>query len=601
MIGPVSGTGRAMMASLQQAIQKGMPPDQAIQYVKSMATQGVAPLTDLYSMMNQFQRLKQQQVKPPQTPPTIRDELNMMDQQQQMQQAMAQQGNIQQMQAPPPPGQPMDRGLGAVDAGLMEYPKFSGGGITALAGGGDVIAFQNEGLVPKPYEFNDDLSSRVPSFMTSDMDIVSFVKRQMPNFDMLTPEQKQQVLRSFEPAYNRARAARLKLEGRGAVETAAPDAAPVAAPAPAGQQLNFRNQNALMSVSSPFDSPDKQMGDVFSQLSTRPAEAPTVTEERRPAAPRREVATAPKEDIFTRFERTAPNLETVRKERLERQRTAKTGEFSQADADLAAYIKEQKEKGGDTKEAYRNFWVMTGASLMANKSPNFLQALGESVKENYGGLVKDLKQLKDDTKALRLQEIQLRRAQEQAIESGSTADQERVDRLTEKAEATNLSIAGKRSDIYQKALDRDNDRVLAQLRQYGNEKAIEKLNRMYENAIAIQDPMERERSLAAYHEYREEVRKNTIASTAGGVAAEIRADVAGQTRLANLAKNDSIYRNAQRVVQSSQDPQEVQRAQELIRIKEQQALGAMAAGPRVVQDEGLTGGAYTGPYSTSGW
>jgi len=43
MIGPVSGTGRAMMASLQQAIQKGMPPDQAIQYVKSMATQGVAP------------------------------------------------------------------------------------------------------------------------------------------------------------------------------------------------------------------------------------------------------------------------------------------------------------------------------------------------------------------------------------------------------------------------------------------------------------------------------------------------------------------------------------------------------------------------------
>ena len=35
MIGPVSGTGRAMMASLQQAIQKGMPPDQAVQYVKS--------------------------------------------------------------------------------------------------------------------------------------------------------------------------------------------------------------------------------------------------------------------------------------------------------------------------------------------------------------------------------------------------------------------------------------------------------------------------------------------------------------------------------------------------------------------------------------
>jgi len=133
MIGPVSGTGRTMMASLQQAIQKGMPPDQAIQYVKSMATQGVAPLADLYAMMNQFQRLKQKQVQPPQTPPTIRDELNMMDQQQM--QGQMPQGNIQQMQAPPPPGQPMDRGLGAIDAGRMQYPQFAGGGIVAMAAG----------------------------------------------------------------------------------------------------------------------------------------------------------------------------------------------------------------------------------------------------------------------------------------------------------------------------------------------------------------------------------------------------------------------------------------------------------------------------------
>ena len=135
MIGPVSGTGRTMMASLQQAMEKGMPPDQAIQYVKSMATQGVAPLADLYAMMNQFQRLKQKQAQPPQTPPTIRDQLNMMDQQQQMPRQMPQQGNIQQMQAPAPAGQPMDRGLGAIDAGLMEYPQFAGGGIVAMASG----------------------------------------------------------------------------------------------------------------------------------------------------------------------------------------------------------------------------------------------------------------------------------------------------------------------------------------------------------------------------------------------------------------------------------------------------------------------------------
>lgn len=148
MLTPVSGTGRTMMASLQQAMQKGMPPDQAIQYVKSMATQGVAPLADLYAMMNQFQRLKQQQVQPPQTPPTIKDQLNALDQQRQMpqQQQMPQQGNIQQMQAGAPAPQAMDRGLGAIDAGLMEYPKFAGGGVVALAGGGTPNEEEDDGF-----------------------------------------------------------------------------------------------------------------------------------------------------------------------------------------------------------------------------------------------------------------------------------------------------------------------------------------------------------------------------------------------------------------------------------------------------------------------
>jgi hypothetical protein len=132
MFGPVSGTGRAMMSSLQQAMAKGMPPDQAIQYVKSMATQGVAPLADLYAMMNQFQRLKQPQAQAPQTPPTIKDQLNMAEQQMQ-----AQQGGIAGMQAQAPAPQPMDRGLGAIDAGRMEYPQFAGGGVVALAQGGD--------------------------------------------------------------------------------------------------------------------------------------------------------------------------------------------------------------------------------------------------------------------------------------------------------------------------------------------------------------------------------------------------------------------------------------------------------------------------------
>jgi hypothetical protein len=132
-----------MMASLQQAMSKGMPPDQAIQYVKSMATQGVAPMTDLYAMVNQFQRLKQQQVQPPQTPPTIKDQLNILDQQQQMQRDTTDRsGGLGGLGGPTSyagemGNQPMDRGLGAIDAGRMEYPQFAGGGVVALAAGGD--------------------------------------------------------------------------------------------------------------------------------------------------------------------------------------------------------------------------------------------------------------------------------------------------------------------------------------------------------------------------------------------------------------------------------------------------------------------------------
>jgi hypothetical protein len=193
MIGPVSGTGRAMMASLQQAIQKGMPPDQAIQYVKSMATQGVAPLTDLYSMMNQFQRLKQQQVKPPQTPPTIRDELNMMDQQQQMQRQM-QQGNIQQMQAPVPAGQPMDRGLGAIDAGMMQYPQFAGGGMVSFAGGGDVVAFKNRGVTDS-------------SAGATDIDSIEdqILRRYVPSYDTLPPDQQDVIKSQLAPQIEAAK------------------------------------------------------------------------------------------------------------------------------------------------------------------------------------------------------------------------------------------------------------------------------------------------------------------------------------------------------------------------------------------------------------
>lgn len=121
-MGPVSSTGRAMMASLQQAMAKGMPVDQAIAYVKSMATQGVAPLTDLYVMLNQFQRLKQPAAKPP-VGATIRDQLA-----QESIGRAAQEG--------------MSQGVAGLDAGTLERAQYAGGGIVAFQEGGLTVVDQ---------------------------------------------------------------------------------------------------------------------------------------------------------------------------------------------------------------------------------------------------------------------------------------------------------------------------------------------------------------------------------------------------------------------------------------------------------------------------
>lgn len=126
-MGPVNSTSRAMMASLQQAMTKGMPVDQAIAYVKSMAQQGVAPLVDLYAMLNQFQRLKQPQVQAPQTPPTIKDQVNMAAMQRSA----------------------MEQGLGGLNAGSMETPQFAGGGIVAFQEGGETSLAQRRAILAR--------------------------------------------------------------------------------------------------------------------------------------------------------------------------------------------------------------------------------------------------------------------------------------------------------------------------------------------------------------------------------------------------------------------------------------------------------------------
>jgi hypothetical protein len=567
MLGPVSGTGRAMMASLQQAIQQGMPPDQAIQYVKSMATQGVAPMADLYAMMNQFQRLKQQPVQAPQTPPTIRDQLNMAEQQQ-----MA-----------------MQQGLGGLPAPSMEQAQFAGGGIVAFAEGGG----------PIPYEFNDDLRSNIPSFMTDTTDIESFVRKQMPNYDKLSFAEKQEVLKQFEPVYKEAYRSLQTLKARGA--------APASATSPTPENVSPFSQGAFRRDSTnPLEiAQDERLA--AERARERLGAAPAAAPERRnqgPVVPRAVVPAASKGDMFTQFERSKTDVDTERAARIERQRAAKTGEFSQADADLAAYIKEQKAQGGDTKEAYRNFWIMAGASLMANKSPYFLQALGESIRDNYGGLVNDLKQLKDNTKALRLQEIQLRRAQEQAMESGSAADQERVDKLNEKADATNLAIAIKRSDIEQKTLDHRHDIALERLRasnKPSNLSIAERLMGMYDAAVRETDPVRRQQLMGEYERQLQTAENITRATTAAGIGLPVR-EAGLVQREATGIRQTRAYKAAEQRYNLAMINNDIAGADaaksemdQMLASARQQVTGYMGGDSSPVPTSG--GGTYTGPYA----
>jgi hypothetical protein len=155
MIGPVSETGKTMLASLQGAMARGMPVDQAITYVKSMAQQGVAPLVDLYALLKQFERLKQPVAQPPQGG-SVREQLNMLE-------------TGQGAMGPQAGAAPMEQGLGGLNAGSMQNPQFAGGGIVAFQEGGETESFTPElYTLPKTREEEAqrivDQLNRLPEF-----------------------------------------------------------------------------------------------------------------------------------------------------------------------------------------------------------------------------------------------------------------------------------------------------------------------------------------------------------------------------------------------------------------------------------------------------
>lgn len=149
MISPFNPVINAMMASYQQAMSKGMPPDQAAVYVKSLAQQDIAPFVDLPAVLKQFQQLKQKPIQQAATP-NVAQQIQMLANARQSNRGL---GAIRSgtmpygptSYAPAPVADPMMRGIGAMDAGRMENPEsFKAGGIVAFAGK------DNEQLVQSP-------------------------------------------------------------------------------------------------------------------------------------------------------------------------------------------------------------------------------------------------------------------------------------------------------------------------------------------------------------------------------------------------------------------------------------------------------------------
>lgn len=524
------------MASLQQAIQKGMPPDQAVQYVKSMATQGVAPMADLYAMMNQFQRLKQQQVQPPQTPPTIRDQLNIMDQQQQMQ-------GIQQMQAPAPAPQPMDRGLGAIDAGRMEYPQFAGGGIVAFQAGGT------------------SASNATPA--TEDVDIVTFVKRRMPNFDTLTPEQKQQVLRSFEPMYMQAR-----------------------------QRLLGTNISANENTSSPFANFDQMATfarqgvrqDIVPLVNTRQSIQATI-----PAPPRAPAAKDPFTDLITaergrKFESVPDTFSGEEKARVEK-----------ALSDLGA----ERKDAARMALAQAGFGMAAAAARAGRQRTTALGALAEGAMggmQQYAAAQKEIRQTERD---LNKEMGMLRRYQDEVARGERTAQ-----RAFEEKRADNIAnLTAKSEQLKLNQAELAQQLKIANIRATGNERLADQLMGMYDAYDKETDPAKREQLKQAFESRLAASERIIRSTTAGGVGTGTK-EANAILNAVETAKEGNEYRMADRAYNAavrSGDTAEIQRAdaarQQILMKARRDAESVLGISGSSGYVPTLGGGAYRGPYA----
>jgi hypothetical protein len=268
--------------------------------------------------------------------------------------------------------------------------------------------------------------------------------------------------------------------------------------------------------------------DISHLLPPAPAPAPAPASDLAPAPapaappPVMGVSTSNIDRLFAGTLGEKPDRAKLTTEREAEQRALGTGRFSVAAEDEKKFIKEQQEKlGKRPEEAKKDFWVMLGASLLGNRSQYFQVALGEGIKENYGNLMKDLKEISKEEKDLQVLGLQLRRAQEQAMESDRKEDIARFDTLKNKYDNTQLVVAQAKLNAQEKVIDRQLQLKIAELRESGDVKLSQQLLAEFEAAKDPKlSPEERTARLTALNEKIAQLAKITAATSGSVIAAQ---------------------------------------------------------------------------------
>jgi len=247
--------------------------------------------------------------------------------------------------------------------------------------------------------------------------------------------------------------------------------------------------------------------------------------------------TAPSRSVFDIG--AAPNLKTLSDEQDEFYKTTGTGTYSKALANQNKFIDEEtKRLGGDRKQANSNFWIMTGASLLGSRSPYFANALGDSIKENYGNLIKDIKDISKENRELEGMRIQLQRAQEQAVETGRKDVLTRFESLSARYENKQMKLLEMENDARDKALNRQVQREVASMYSSNRRDESDELWSMWkstqEEGITPQEKARRQQQLI---DARTAARENVRASSPTAYSADQSREAKRDTAYANLSKD----------------------------------------------------------------